>query len=439
MAACSRRSLTSSFVHITRRFSPSYAHLLPRPDRDGDGDGHLPPTTSPSRTYVAHPSTSSCRPFPGSAARSTAVAGDRRAQWSSFPLGLEASHRWYSSTSGGSDDAEYLKDMADVFTEKGVDVAAAAAAQAAPVAGEVALAAADSALPVAALQHLIDAVHSFTGLNWWAAIALTTLLMRTATVPLLINGMRASTKLNLMRPHLEELKEQMQNSADPQAVQESHKRMKELFREHGVTPFTPLKGLFIQGPIFISFYLAITNMVEKVPSFKEGGAFWFPDLTTPDPLYMLPILTSLSFLATVELNMQEGMEGNPIASTMKNFSRILAFLTVPFTATFPKAIFCYWVTSNLFSLTYGMVLKRPPVRKFLNLPEFVPQDATATRPSFPFFGGSKQMTPTVLPSSPMPPQQSQSPERRVSSSSVISQRIRNLERTVKNRNKPKKR
>lgn len=42
-------------------------------------------------------------------------------------------------------------------------------------------------------------------------------------------------------------------------------------------------------------------MVEKVPSFKGGGAFWFTDLTTPDPQYMLPALTGLTFLATVEV------------------------------------------------------------------------------------------------------------------------------------------
>lgn len=36
--------------------------------------------------------------------------------------------------------------------------------------------------------------------------------------------------------------------------------------------------------------------------------------------------------------MQEGMEGNPIAGTMKNVSRGIAVLTVPFTMSFPKVI-----------------------------------------------------------------------------------------------------
>ncbi|KAI4364965.1 hypothetical protein MLD38_020996 [Melastoma candidum] len=136
---------------------------------------------------------------------------------------------------------------------------------------------------------------------------------------------------------MEEIKGEMeQKGMDPMAVDEGQWIMKQLFRESGVSPFTPLKGIFIQGPVFISFFMAITNMAEKVPSFKEGGAFWFLDLSTPDPFYALPILRGLTFLITVECNMQEGMEGNPAAGTMKNVSQGLAVLTVPFTMTFPK-------------------------------------------------------------------------------------------------------
>jgi len=43
-------------------------------------------------------------------------------------------------------------------------------------------------------------------------------------------------------------------------------------------------------------------MAEKMPSFKHGGAYWFTDLSTPDALYVFPVLTALSFLITVEVN-----------------------------------------------------------------------------------------------------------------------------------------
>lgn len=59
------------------------------------------------------------------------------------------------------DKIDIMTDMADVLGETAVQVA-----QAAPAVGEVAAAAADSFFPVAALQYMIDYVHTFTGLNW---------------------------------------------------------------------------------------------------------------------------------------------------------------------------------------------------------------------------------------------------------------------------------
>ncbi|XP_028241510.1 mitochondrial inner membrane protein OXA1-like isoform X2 [Glycine soja] len=327
-----------------------------------------------------------------------------------------------------------LMDQCDVLKDTTVE----AVTSQAPIVKEVAIAAADSALPVKALQYIIDAVHSYTGLNWWASIVLTTLLIRSATVPLLINQLKATSKLTIMRPHMEKIKQEIEDKAmDPVAVAEGQKRMKKLFKEYGASPFTPLKGLFIQGPVFISFFLAIRNMAEKMPSFKHGGAYWFVDLTTPDSLYILPVLTALSFLITVECNMQEGLEGNPVAGTMKKFSRGLAVLTVPFTMGFPKAIFCYWITSNLFSLVYGLVLKFPGVKKALRIP-IIPQAAPTSGPQSPFsiFPALKQATSATNGPNSMPVEPSKHPKKKTSSSDV-NQRLRRLEKQVKGRKKNK--
>ncbi|MFQ6637940.1 hypothetical protein Gotur_014264, partial [Gossypium turneri] len=152
-------------------------------------------------------------------------------------------------------------------------------------------------------------------------------------------------------------------------------------------------------------------MAEKMESFKSGGAYWFTDLSTPDSLYIFPVMTALT------CNMQEGMEGNPAAATIKNVSRVFAVLTVPFTMSFPKkttfsgdlialniylmmiifisfirqAIFCYWITSNIFSLGYGLVLKAPGVKKALGVPEIPKQPAVTTpRPSIDLYTALKQ-------------------------------------------------
>ncbi|XP_077229017.1 mitochondrial inner membrane protein OXA1-like [Tasmannia lanceolata] len=436
-----RRSISSSFTTLlTRRLHPSFTHILHDED---EKKPHSPPTnpSPPQITKFPH------REFHNSNNGATGLGAlfqDRRYFPCSLPMGLGPSFCSYSSgTIGeGSDNIEYMSDVADVLVEKSAELAAAQTS----IMNEVALAAADSFFPVAGLQYVIGSVHALTGLNWWAAIALTTVLIRSATIPLLIHQMKAITKMTLVRPQMEQIKEQMNNSMDPKEYVEGQKRIKKLLNEHGVNPFSPLMGLFIQGPLFVSFYLAIANMAEKVPSFKGGGAFWFVDLTTPDAMYIFPVVTALSFLITVELNMQDGMEGNPMAGIMKNFSRVLAVLTVPFTMNFPKAIFCYWVTSNLFSLMYGSVIKRPPVKKFLGIPQIVPPPPrTAPQTNISPFGGSKSLferakfliEASKVSSSPI--EGSKSPDRNISSSSAVSHRIRNLERSVKGRKKNKKR
>ncbi|XP_058100397.1 mitochondrial inner membrane protein OXA1-like isoform X4 [Magnolia sinica] len=380
-----RRSISSKFTLLTRRCHPSFTHLLLHDDNDKIHSG---PVADPSQTQNGN---FLQREFHRNYNHATAGLGalfrERRGFASSLPLGLGPSFCSYSSSTigDGSDKVEYMSDVASVFTEKSMEVAVVQAT----VASEVAVAAADSFLPVAFLQYFIDGVHNVTGLNWWAAIALTTLMIRCATAPLLINQLKATSKLT------------------------------------------------------------VTNMVEKVPSFKGGGAFWFSDLTTPDTLYIFPVLTALSFLLTVELNMQEGLEGNPVAGTMKKFSRIFAVLTVPFTMSFPKAIFCYWITSNLFSLVYGLVIKRPSVKKLLGLPEIVPQPTTAQQPSFYPFGGSKPLlgglkslfgeSVSATTADPLTPvNQSKIPDTRISRSSNVGQRFSRLERTVKGRKRTKK-
>ncbi|KAI3862132.1 hypothetical protein MKW92_020612 [Papaver armeniacum] len=418
-----RRSLTSRVSLLRDRFHPSFSYIA-----NGNDD----------RKHQEHRVADKCRPRDDNFLRQGYHSGNlnngsarfgslfqERGSLLSFCSSASIGssfHRFTSSSTGGregvnslgganafgegSDKFEYVKDVAEVLSDETMEVVTSTAPVAsdvvtsvAPVVSEVSIAAAESFPPVAALQYLIDGFHNLLPMgaplpdhpNWWLAIVLSTLLIRTATVPLLIEQLKSTSKLTLLRPRLEEIKAQMSDSAEePISMAEGQQRLKALFNEYGVTPFTPLKGILIQGPIFISFYLAITNMVEKIPSFKEGGAFWFTDLTTPDPLYILPIVTALTFLISVEFNMQDGLQGNPAAQTMKKVSRGFAAFMVPLTASFPKAIFCYWITSNVFTLIYGLVIKLPAVRKLFNIPTIdMPPPTTGPQPAFSLFGSSK--------------------------------------------------
>ncbi|KAL3635693.1 hypothetical protein CASFOL_020240 [Castilleja foliolosa] len=448
-----RRSITARaklFYQQQNRVAPSFSHTH-RDDSDREDARVNPIYRSPETSnYIQNRffgNRSSFSSFQGS----RNAFGDRRfAVPAACGLGLGRNFSSGSVGEGAADKIEILNDMVGVLGEKAVE--------AAPVMNEVAIAAADSFFPVAALQYFIEYVHIYTGLDWWASIALTTFLIRTLQFPLLVNQLKSTTKFTLLRPKLEAIKEEMnEQDMSPAAVTDGQKRMKQLFREYGVTPFTPLRGLFISAPIFASFFFAVNNMAEKVPSFKDGGIFWFTDLTTPDAMYIFPVLTALTFWITVECNAQEGLEGNPTAGTIKTVSRVFAALTIPLTASFPKAIFCYWISSNLFSLGYGLVIKKPEVKKMLGIPIIPvsppsPSSSTNKKPALSFFDSLKkyaaaQQHQSLSSSSPPPPPSSPSVEasskptisKIAPPSSALSQRIKSLEKEVKGRKKGKRR
>ncbi|XP_010544829.1 PREDICTED: mitochondrial inner membrane protein OXA1-like isoform X1 [Tarenaya hassleriana] len=403
-----------------RRFYPSCGHLLGNNKDDTD-------TASQNLGTMIH----KVLPHNGTN-RLSSLFRERQYRSLAGPVGFG-----FSSCRHMSSTPEEWSDKVDGFDFAAEEIipdgTIEAVASSVPVINEVAIAAADSFYPVAALQYLVDGVHSFTGLNWWASIVMTTLIIRGLTVPAHLNQLKATFKLEMLKPRLEELREEMNSKTmDPETMADGKKRMQALFHEYGVTPLTPLKGVLIQGTIFVSFFFAIRNMAEKVPSFKSGGTLWFTDLSIPDSSYVLPLLTALTYLITVECDMAAGHEGNPMAGTMKKVSRILSFVLVPVMMSFETALFGFWLTSNLFSIGYGLVLKRPEVRRLLNIPILGNSPTQQSPPSpmhFPFSPAKEESV--VRENIPIPSETSRVSDRRISRNSVLRQRMRTLQRQIK--------
>ena len=135
---------------------------------------------------------------------------------------------------------------------------------------------------------------------------------------------------------------------------------------HPVKSFAPLLA---QGPLFICFFLAIKRMAAGLPSFTSGGTAWFTDLSAVDPTYVSPLVSALTFLATVELGAVDGMQGNPAARNVKLGMRALAVAMVPLTAGFPQGVFVYWVTSNCFSFAQAAAFKWQRLRHWCRIPD----------------------------------------------------------------------
>eukprot|EP00731_Ephydatia_muelleri_P034845 Em0081g10a len=228
--------------------------------------------------------------------------------------------------------------------------------------------------PVGILQTALDVLHTHTSLPWWAAIAASTVILRLALFPLGVRLQANSVRLNNVRPEAEAIMQKVRehNQAGNTALaSQQTARLYSLYQQHKCNPFKMMVMPLVQLPIFISFFVAIREMASvPIESMKTGGMLWFMDLTVSDPYYVLPVLSCLSFMATIELGGETGVT-NPQTEKMKVFFRAMAILLIPVTATFPSGLFMYWLTSSAFSLSQILLLKLPSFRTVLGIPPLV--------------------------------------------------------------------
>ena len=98
---------------------------------------------------------------------------------------------------------------------------------------------------------------------------------------------------------------------------------------------------------------------------ENGGALWFSDLTVHDPYYVLPVISAATMLAVIEL----GADGGQMSGKIKFFFRCFCPIVLVVTHSFPAAVFCYWTTSNTFSIAQSYLLKTSAARTLFNIPE----------------------------------------------------------------------
>ncbi|CAO3610151.1 unnamed protein product [Cunninghamella echinulata] len=228
--------------------------------------------------------------------------------------------------------------------------------------------------PVGGLEAMLEYVHVIGGLPWWGSIALATVLVRTALLPLIIKLQRNNARLMNINPEVTRIMNNLktaQAEGDAVAIGKYTNEIRDLFTKNECHPTKSLGLPLIQMPVMISFFMALRAMAElPVPGLTNGGMGWFTDLTAQDPYYILPAVSALGMLAVLEAGTEAGA-ATPQTKGMKNFMRGITVLMVPFTAWMPSGVFVYWVTSNIYSLAQVMALKNPGIRKSLNIPPLV--------------------------------------------------------------------
>lgn len=206
------------------------------------------------------------------------------------------------------------------------------------------------------LYWLLDQLHNLLG-NWgWAIVALVVVL-KIAFYWLNAKAYSSMAKMKAINPRVMQLRERYKDN--PQHMQ---REMMKLYREEKVNPLGGCLPILIQMPFFIALYWVLLSSVEMR---HAPWILWIKDLSIPDPLFVLPILMTLSSLLQVALN---PVPPDPMQAKMMWIMPLVFSFMFFF---FPAGLVLYWFTNNLLSIAQQWIINtRMGVPPQFNLPKF---------------------------------------------------------------------
>ena len=151
--------------------------------------------------------------------------------------------------------------------------------------------------PSGLTSWMLELINVSTGLPWFHTIIAGTLLSRLLLLPFSIKQLRNSAALAPYQPRLVELKDELDRaykSGDKLMVQRIALQQRKVYEESGVSMLPMLMMPFLQLPVTLGMFFGIKRLCAlPLEQLHWSGVSFLPDLTVPDPYYVLPIASAV--------------------------------------------------------------------------------------------------------------------------------------------------
>jgi YidC/Oxa1 family membrane protein insertase len=215
------------------------------------------------------------------------------------------------------------------------------------------------------LQPLIDLNewilrfwHNDVGLSWGASIIGLTIVIRLAILPLTFKQVRSMQEMQRFSPEMKRIRDQYKDDKTRQ-----NEELMKLYKEHGFNPLGSCLPLVLQLPFFFGLYqtLRSTGFKEEVGG---GGQFFFiPDITKPLSGHTAALVVMIVLYVGTQLASSYVSSLNVQDANQRRILFIFPFVFVPVVIHFQAGLLLYWVTTNVFTVTQQLA-----IRKFLPAP-----------------------------------------------------------------------
>jgi YidC/Oxa1 family membrane protein insertase len=194
------------------------------------------------------------------------------------------------------------------------------------------------------LRWLHDNVTS----NYGWCIVLMTLLLRIALLPLTHTSFVSMQKMQQLNPRMEAIRarhrpklKDKQGRPNFEQQRKMNEEIQALFKAEKVNPAAGCLPLLLQMPIFFAFYQLLVQAVEL---WGAPWALWIHDLSSRDPIWVLPLV-----MGGTQLLQQRLMPSSPNPTQKMIMNTMPIFFTV-FALNFPAGLVLYWLTNNILTI-----------------------------------------------------------------------------------------
>ena len=229
-------------------------------------------------------------------------------------------------------------------------------------------------LPIANIfQPLIDALesvmlffHDNIGFSWGTSIIFLTIVVRAALIPLTWKQIKSMQAMQRVAPQIKAL--QAKYKDDKQRLQQETMKF---YQENKINPFASCLPLALQMPVFISlFYMLRKDLRHDIcPDINP------PSVANPKPcgsteasqFFFIPDITDKAtggvLVALVVLYVGSQLLSSVFMTTTTDRNQRLIMMALPFVfvafvINFPAGLLVYWITTNLWTVGQGLVVRR---------------------------------------------------------------------------------
>jgi YidC/Oxa1 family membrane protein insertase len=187
--------------------------------------------------------------------------------------------------------------------------------------------------------------------NWGWAIAIQTLIINLALLPLRISSMKSALKMQKVQPQMNAVKEKYKKYSlrDPRR-QEMNQEIGALMKKEGVSPAGGCLPMLIQMPFLFAYY----SMLGAALELRHAHWLWIRDLSAPDPWHFLPIGIIITMFLTQKMTPQAGMD--PAQQKMMNLMMPVMLGVISWNLA--AGLCLYWSEGNLIAIAQQAIMNR---------------------------------------------------------------------------------